>query len=111
MNCGDPHVDHEVLFACGDLLLVRALPQLALNFDVSAFCKRRGKLGEFAPDHHVVPLGAAVVRARVALSTRLGSEGKVSHRSAVFRLAHFGIGADEPDEIDAILEHVNISFC
>jgi hypothetical protein len=40
------------------------MPELALDFDVSAFTEGGGKPCELAPDHDAVPFRAALVRAR-----------------------------------------------
>jgi len=58
------------------------------------------------PDHNAGPLGLAAVGTALVLPSRLRREREVSHGSAVFQMARFGIGSDEPDEIDVILEHL-----
>jgi len=61
VDLGDRHLDG--VFAFADFLVVLAVTQLAGNVDVLALLQRLSKLGEAAPDHDAMPLGAGVVLA------------------------------------------------
>ena len=57
VNFCDGHIDGDVLFAGGHFFLIRPMAQLALDFDMSAFCQAGGKSCELAqttmPGHSV----------------------------------------------------------
>ena len=76
MNLSNGYVDGDRLLTGLDLLLIRAVAQLASDFDVSAFSEGGGELSELAPDYNSMPLSAAVVRAGVVLPARFRGERK-----------------------------------
>jgi len=78
---------------------------LAFGFDMSSFRQGSGKPAELAPDHDPLPLDTAVVQTGIVLPARLRDERKRTRRNAIFELARFGIGLDEPDEVNVTLEH------
>jgi hypothetical protein len=58
-------INGKGLLADVDLLLVRAMAELPLDFNVTAARKSRGKLSELAPNYDPVPVSPAVVRAGI----------------------------------------------
>ena len=83
MNFGDGNVDGNGLLAGLHFLLVAAIPKIALDFNVSAFGEFGGRIGQLAPEHDTVPLGAALVRASFVLPAAFSRQREGSDGGAV----------------------------
>ena len=96
VDLSDRHLDG--IFALADFFVVLAIAQLAGNVDVLALLQRLSKLGEAAPDHDAVPLGAGVVLARFTiLPGRLGCDVEANEFFTVLWTLEFRVLTDESD--------------
>jgi hypothetical protein len=95
VDLGDGHFDG--VFALANFLFVLAIAQLAGNVDVLAFLQRLSKLGESAPDHDAVPLGAGVLARFTVLPGRLRCDVEANEFFTVLWTLEFRVLTDESD--------------